>query len=163
MVKDNTTLQTLENEKLIERTNDIDRFMNERVLVFLKKNKDYGNSFLTSYQKYGNVSALVRMEDKVNRFLSLRNADNEVLDESIQDTLLDLFNYMMMYQCAKELTPGVGIGLPLLIKRVCEESVNIYDKCYEDCIILGVLTNEMGFSQGLAEDIIDIMSDTMRG
>ncbi len=66
--------------------------------TYLKKQADYGDSFGKSYEKYGIVSAMVRMEDKWNRLDNLISSKNEIMvkDESISDTLLDLANYAIM-------------------------------------------------------------------
>lgn len=62
------------------------------------KNKDYGNSATVTYNRYGMVSYLVRMEDKINRIKSLTVDKNQqqVKDESVLDTLLDLSNYCLL-------------------------------------------------------------------
>ena len=67
--------------------------------TYIKKNSDYGDSFGKSYEKYGVVAAMVRMEDKWNRLENLIiNHGGVVLvdNESIEDTLLDLANYAIM-------------------------------------------------------------------
>ena len=65
--------------------------------IHSKKNADYGDSFGDTYNKYGFVSALVRLSDKLNRLNSLYRSGNiQVKDESIEDTLLDLANYAVM-------------------------------------------------------------------
>ena len=62
-----------------------------------RKNKDYGNSANDTYKKYGMVSYLVRMEDKINRIRNLvLKGDQQVKDESIRDTLIDLANYSLL-------------------------------------------------------------------
>lgn len=65
--------------------------------IYKKKNADYGDSFSRAIKKYGLTSALVRIGDKFNRLenLVLHNKQ-EVKDESVQDTLLDLANYCIM-------------------------------------------------------------------
>jgi len=61
--------------------------------LFKKKNADYGDAFA----KYGLVGVLVRLEDKIQRCLSISNRGiNLVEDESLRDTLLDLHNYAAM-------------------------------------------------------------------
>ena len=61
--------------------------------LFKKKNIDYGDAFA----KYGIIGVLIRIEDKIQRSLSItRNGINLVNDESIKDTLLDLHNYAAM-------------------------------------------------------------------
>lgn len=71
--------------------------------LYVKKNHDYGDSVHDTYKKYGLVSFLVRMEDKLNRVrtLSLKKEnekidDAKVTDEKIEDTLLDLANYSIL-------------------------------------------------------------------
>ena len=66
--------------------------------TYVAKNKDYGDSFGASVKKYGIISALTRMSDKWNRLenLIINNQDNNVKDENIKDTLLDLANYCIM-------------------------------------------------------------------
>lgn len=63
--------------------------------IYIRKNKDYGNSFVKSCGEFGLVSPAIRMTDKLNRFKQLINSKPEV-DESIQDTLLDLANYAIL-------------------------------------------------------------------
>lgn len=65
--------------------------------TYRKKNADYGDSFSRAVEKYGLVSALTRISDKFNRLESLiLHKEQEVKDESVQDTLLDLANYCIM-------------------------------------------------------------------
>ena len=61
------------------------------------KNKDYGDSFHATYLEEGLAMARIRLSDKLNRFKSLsRSGEQEVKDESMIDTLLDLANYSLM-------------------------------------------------------------------
>lgn len=66
--------------------------------IFERKNKDYGNSFEESLEKYGLIAAVVRMEDKMLRLNTLSKNDFKQLvkDESLIDTLKDLSNYALM-------------------------------------------------------------------
>ena len=65
--------------------------------LYERKNHDYGNSFSETYGKLGVVSAATRMLDKMNRIVSLVTKDKqEVTDESLRDTLIDLANYAVM-------------------------------------------------------------------
>lgn len=63
--------------------------------IYEAKNTDYGNSFAKQLEEYGLVSAAIRLEDKLNRFKHLIGNEAKV-DESIQDTLMDLANYAVM-------------------------------------------------------------------
>lgn len=69
--------------------------------LYIKKNSDYGDSVHDTYKKYGLVSFLVRIEDKLNRVKTLnekscKQDDAKVLDEKIEDTLMDLANYSIL-------------------------------------------------------------------
>jgi len=69
----------------------------EQIEIYRNKNATYGDSFGKSVDKYGFISALTRMSDKFNRLENLiLGAENKVLDESLQDTLVDLSNYCLM-------------------------------------------------------------------
>ena len=61
--------------------------------LFKKKNIDYGDAFA----KFGVIGVLMRIEDKIQRSLSItKNGVNLINDEGIHDTLLDLHNYAAM-------------------------------------------------------------------
>lgn len=65
--------------------------------VYIKKNKDYGNSFGEGFEEYGLLMPVIRLEDKFKRFKRLAlSGEQNVKDESIEDTLLDLANYALM-------------------------------------------------------------------
>lgn len=65
----------------------------EGLELFIKKNKDYGDAFA----KYGVIGVLMRIEDKIQRSMSItKNGVNLVQDENIRDTLIDLHNYAAM-------------------------------------------------------------------
>lgn len=65
--------------------------------LYEKKDRDYGNSFNRSIERYGAVAGLVRISDKFNRLENLMlNGECEIKDESIKDTLMDLANYAIM-------------------------------------------------------------------
>lgn len=61
--------------------------------LFKKKNADYGDAFAT----FGVIGVLMRIEDKIQRSLSIsKNGILLVDDEKIRDTLIDLHNYAAM-------------------------------------------------------------------
>ena len=68
----------------------------ELTRLYSKKNHDYGDSFHVTYVKWGLPMAAIRLGDKMQRFETLIKAENEVKDESIRDTLIDLANYAIM-------------------------------------------------------------------
>lgn len=63
--------------------------------LYDRKNHDYGDSFGRGFKQYGMTMPVIRLEDKLNRLKSLINAPAQV-DESIDDTLMDLANYSIM-------------------------------------------------------------------
>ena len=61
--------------------------------LFKKKNSDYGDAFAN----FGVIGVLIRIEDKIQRSLSIsKNGISFVDDEKIRDTLIDLHNYAAM-------------------------------------------------------------------
>lgn len=64
--------------------------------LYARKNADYGSSFAESFEKWGMVSPLIRIGDKYNRLVSLAKNPQQVNDESVRDTLIDLANYALM-------------------------------------------------------------------
>ena len=68
-------------EEIIEENRDL----------FIKKNKDYGNSF----EDFGLLGVLIRLNDKVNRILNIHLKTKEV-NESMEDSINDLYNYCVI-------------------------------------------------------------------
>ena len=64
--------------------------------LWKRKNTDYGSSVTKTYEDFGLVAFLVRMQDKLNRLKTLTKQDALVHDEKIEDTLLDLANYAIL-------------------------------------------------------------------
>ena len=74
----------------VEQLKDIQKNALE---LFTKKNADYNDAFA----KYGLVGVLMRIEDKIQRSMSItKNGVNLINDEGIRDTLIDLHNYAAM-------------------------------------------------------------------
>ena len=73
------------------------------VKIYAKKNHDYGDSFNEGCNELGVGYAFSRIFDKTKRFQTLakgimnNNLSIEVQDETIEDTIMDLANYCMMY------------------------------------------------------------------
>ena len=86
------------NEKVL-RHKEICDGLNE---LYARKNHDYGDSFHTTFVEEGLAMARIRLGDKFSRFktlsrLSCNDRDQQqVTNESIRDTLLDLANYAIM-------------------------------------------------------------------
>jgi hypothetical protein len=77
----------------MNRVEQMEAIQSQALELFKKKNADYGDAFA----KYGIIGVLMRIEDKIQRSLSItKNGVNLVNDEGIRDTLLDLHNYAAM-------------------------------------------------------------------
>lgn len=63
--------------------------------TYKAKNADYRDSFALVRRKYPNA-ILIRLNDKLNRLETLMNGGKQQVDESIDNTLLDLANYCVM-------------------------------------------------------------------
>lgn len=65
--------------------------------LYIAKNNDYGDSVHDTFEKYGLISFLVRIEDKLNRLRTLTLKNNQMVqDEKIKDTFLDMANYAIL-------------------------------------------------------------------
>ena len=86
-----------ENEKRFLET--LEKIFN----TYSEKNADYGDSFKKSLIKRGNVAAVTRIEDKMNRidqFIDNENKPNynpRVKEERFEDTILDAAGYFAMW------------------------------------------------------------------
>lgn len=77
----------------MDRVEQMKIVQKEGINLFAKKNKDYGDAFA----KFGIIGILMRIEDKIQRSLSItKNGVTLVDDEKIRDTLIDLHNYAAM-------------------------------------------------------------------
>ncbi len=66
--------------------------------LYINENADYGDSFRKLRDEIPNA-ILVRLSDKLNRLKSLmgvKDKEQQVKDESIDDTLMDLANYALL-------------------------------------------------------------------
>lgn len=77
-------------------------FIDKQFKLYKAKNALYGNSFVESLDKYGDIAYAVRANDKLNRIKQLSSGkdftdcEEIVNDEKINDTVGDLFNYTAM-------------------------------------------------------------------
>lgn len=83
--------------------------LNQIHTLYINKNHDYGDSVHDTYEKYGLVSFLVRLEDKLNRARTLYQKNEiKVTDEKLEDTLLDLANYAILAVLEMKKEEGQG-------------------------------------------------------
>jgi hypothetical protein len=77
----------------MDRVEQLKQIQGDALTLFTKKNIDYGDAFA----KYGIIGVLMRIEDKIQRAISItKNGVNLINDEGMKDTLLDLHNYAAM-------------------------------------------------------------------
>ena len=87
------TLRRIKMQEMIDRVKQMAKVQTECLELFKRKNQDYGDSFAD----YGVVGVLVRMGDKLKRYVSVsNNGVSLVNDEALRDTLKDLHNYSAM-------------------------------------------------------------------
>ena len=77
----------------MDRVKQMKQIQIEALELFTKKNTDYGDAFA----KYGVIGVLMRIEDKIQRVLSItKNGVTLINDERLRDTMIDLHNYAAM-------------------------------------------------------------------
>ena len=98
------TLNNCVDDSLIDENVVSFRDIQDKLInIYAKKNHDYGDSFNEGCNELGVGYAFSRIFDKTKRFQTLakgimnNNLSIEVQDETIEDTIMDLANYCMMY------------------------------------------------------------------
>jgi hypothetical protein len=59
------------------------------------KQHDYGHGNIA---KFGQMGVLVRLWDKIARYNNLVRRNADAVNESLQDTLIDMIGYVVIYQ-----------------------------------------------------------------
>ena len=78
---------------MVDRITQLKDIQDKALELFARKNTDYGDAFA----KFGLIGVLMRIEDKIQRALSISNSGITLVnDEGLRDTLLDLHNYAAM-------------------------------------------------------------------
>lgn len=84
-------------DEYTEYISPFESVIKEMIDTYRRKNSDYGNSFDKSLDKFGLIASVVRLSDKFNRIEQLiQNKEQQVKDESIRDTFMDMANYCAM-------------------------------------------------------------------
>ena len=109
------TLNNCVDDSLIDENVVSFRAIQDKLVnIYAKKNHDYGDSFNEGCNELGVGYAFSRIFDKTKRFQTLakgimnNNLSIEVQDETIEDTIMDLANYCMMYLAWKDKHICVG-------------------------------------------------------
>lgn len=98
-----------------------EKFVKDCLLMYLKKDKDYGNSVEKSLNRFGIVAYQVRALDKINRLVQLCSMgfETNITDEKIDDTIQDLF----IYSCITKVweikqTSTLTFGIQLMVETL---------------------------------------------
>lgn len=94
--------------------------------LYIRKNRDYGNSFHDTFEEEGMAMSRIRLSDKLSRFKNLTKKavdDVSVTDESIRDTLIDLANYAIMTVMEMDIAVEASLETPVSTDRELEEIV----------------------------------------
>ena len=83
------------------QTDDFRAVTDDLRRIFVDKNTRYNNSFEQVINKYGTLSSVIRLTDKLNRldYLVTHRTDNVSLEEQaacIEDAFKDIANYSIM-------------------------------------------------------------------
>lgn len=94
---DATSLMIGDGKKMTEDEYRHKKILDEMADTFSKKNSDYGNAFEEVLDDLGASYAVGRLKEKHKRLTKLVTSNKqEVDDESIEDTLLDMANYAVL-------------------------------------------------------------------
>lgn len=102
-IKDRTLTDCVDESLVDENVVSFRTIQDKLVNIYAKKNHDYGDSFNEGCNELGVGYAFSRIFDKTKRFQTLakgimtNSLSIEVQDETIEDTIMDLANYCMMY------------------------------------------------------------------
>ena len=119
---------------------NINKFVYDRTLTYLQKNRDYGNSVDKTMLILGEKADLVRMADKIHRIEQLALKQNEPkVAESIEDTILDLVVYMAIYDSGKNrdnmeslTSPSRLMDLIEAIEHIVLNPLDCFDELQEE-------------------------------
>ena len=113
-MKDRKLTDCVDDSLIDENVVSFRAIQDKLVNIYAKKNHDYGDSFNEGCNELGVGYAFSRIFDKTKRFQTLakgimnNNLNIEVQDETIEDTIMDLANYCMMYLAWRDKHVYVG-------------------------------------------------------
>lgn len=113
-VKDRTLTNCVHESLVDENVLSFRAIQDKLVNIYAKKNHDYGDSFNQGCDELGVGYAFSRIFDKTKRFQTLakgimtNSLSIEVQDETIEDTIMDLANYCVMYLAWRDKHVSIG-------------------------------------------------------
>ena len=70
---------------------------NQMIETHIRKSNDYGTSFQDLIREFGDVAAVIPVQNKLDRIKNIIRKGGEVHNESLSDSVLDLACYAVMY------------------------------------------------------------------
>lgn len=113
-VKDRTLTDCVHESLVDENVLSFRAIQDKLVNIYAKKNHDYGDSFNEGCNELGVGYAFSRIFDKTKRFQTLakgimnNSLSIEVQDETMEDTIMDLANYCVMYLAWRDKHISIG-------------------------------------------------------
>lgn len=95
--------ENIENDPINPFMEEYEKIVNETVKLCKRKNADYGNATDESFKQFGDVSYQVRCFDKWSRINTLLKNGKAEVSESLEDSLLDLSNYLFLWVTSRRL------------------------------------------------------------
>lgn len=108
--------------------------LHELMDIYEAKNTDYGDSFSKIYQKFGLLSTVIRLTDKINRLETLIQKE-AMVNESIEDTLIDIANYSIMTVMEIRANNYTAAAKDNIETRAAESAKTIMDNDIEEHIL----------------------------
>jgi hypothetical protein len=113
-IKDRKLTDCVDESLVDENVLSFRAIQDKLVNIYAKKNHDYGDSFNQGCNELGVGYAFSRIFDKTKRFQTLakgimtNSLSIEVQDETVEDTIMDLANYCVMYLAWRDKHIHVG-------------------------------------------------------
>lgn len=113
-IKDKTLTDCVDESLIDENVVSFRTIQDKLIKIYAKKNHDYGDSFNEGCNELGVGYAFSRIFDKTKRFQTLakgimnNNLSIEVKDETVEDTIMDLANYCVMYLTWRDKHVSIG-------------------------------------------------------
>lgn len=70
---------------------------NQMIELNIRKSNDYGASYQNLLREFGDVAAVIPLQNKLDRIKNIIRKGGEVHNESLSDSVLDLACYAVMY------------------------------------------------------------------
>jgi len=102
-LKDSEISKEVEDDVVNPFMEEYKKIVTETMELCIKKNKDYGSSVQDTFERFGDISYLVRITDKYNRICNLLDKEGEIKDEGTNDSIRDMANYLFLWLASRSL------------------------------------------------------------